>query len=91
MGARSIKEARACYTAYLRRSVGICATRQNAVLKERALGICAGAQRVTKLGPNVELDLRAVLSAGILLIFVLLHLVGVTFLIGGKTTPTKSV
>ena len=40
MGARSVKDARACYMAYLRRSVGICATRQNAVLKERALGIC---------------------------------------------------
>ena len=42
MGARSIKEARACNKAYLRRSVGICAVRQNAQLKERALGICVG-------------------------------------------------
>ena len=50
MGARSIKEARACYTAYLRRSVGICATRQNAVLKERALGICVGGNASYKAG-----------------------------------------
>ena len=42
MGARSLKEARACNVAYLRRSVGICATRQNAQLKERALGMVVG-------------------------------------------------
>ena len=42
MGARSIKEARACNVAYLRRSIGICATRQNAQIKERALGMCVG-------------------------------------------------
>ena len=42
MGARSLQEARACNRAFLRRSVGICATRQNAQLKERALGMVVG-------------------------------------------------
>ena len=42
MGARSIKEARACNLAYLRRSVGICAVRQNARLKDLALGYFLG-------------------------------------------------
>mgnify|MGYP001334215147 CR=1 FL=1 len=42
MGARSIKEARACNIAYLRRSVGICAVRQNARLKDLALGYSLG-------------------------------------------------
>ena len=42
MGARSLKEARACNVAFVRRSVGICATRQNAQLKERALGMVVG-------------------------------------------------
>ena len=42
MGARSIKEARACNIAFLRRSVGICAVRQNARLKDLALGYFLG-------------------------------------------------
>ncbi len=42
MGARSLKEARACNKAYLRRRIGICITRQNARLKDRALGHVLG-------------------------------------------------
>ena len=42
MGARSIKEARACNIAFLRRSVGICAVRQNARIKDLALGYFLG-------------------------------------------------
>ena len=90
MGARSVKDARACYMAYLRRSVGICATRQNAVLKERALGICSGGNTSAKRRINVELGQRTGLTAGILIMFVSLLRGIATCLIGERVENAPS-